>query len=157
MRKRKNEEVKFTDEDGMRELKKGFTKAEELLKNREKMDQVLVRVSRKIKKIPLVGGPLSEAPVMIAMVTQYLSGEYRQVPKGSIIAIVSALIYFLTLGDVIPDVIPVVGYLDDAVVFAACLLLVRKDIVAYKVWRKANKQRKETDDDEKNISDEALQ
>ena len=41
MRKRKNEEVQFTDEDGMRELKKGFPKAEELLKNREKMDQVL--------------------------------------------------------------------------------------------------------------------
>lgn len=52
---------------------------------------------------------------------------------------ISALIYFVSPVDIIPDFLPVVGYLDDAAVVAACIKLVKSDIDDYKQWRKINK------------------
>ena len=37
--------------------------------------------------------------------------------------------------DIIPDIIPVIGYLDDAAVIAACLAMVRQDLHNYWKWR----------------------
>ena len=52
---------------------------------------------------------------------------------------ISALIYFVSPVDIISDFLPVVGYLDDAAVVAACIKLVKSDIDDYKQWRKINK------------------
>lgn len=38
--------------------------------------------------------------------------------------------------DLIPDFIPVVGYVDDALVVAACLAMVESDLEIYKEWKK---------------------
>ena len=48
----------------------------------------------------------------------YIQGEYKDVPIGIIIAIISALVYFVSPIDILPDSIPIVGYFDDAAVVA---------------------------------------
>ncbi|MDN8848677.1 DUF1232 domain-containing protein, partial [Staphylococcus aureus] len=62
--------------------------------------------------------------VMISLVKAYVEGRYREIPIGSLIAIVAALIYFLTPVDMMPDIIPSFGFLDDAAVVSAALLMV---------------------------------
>ncbi len=47
--------------------------------------------------------------------------EYTEVPLGTILGIVSALIYILSPIDLIPDRIPGAGHLDDAAVLLICL------------------------------------
>lgn len=81
-------------------------------------------------------GPLAEffddILVLLSMVRDYASGSYREIPFGTIAAVVGALIYVLSPVDLIPDFIPGIGYVDDAAVIAACLKLVKGDVEKYK-------------------------
>lgn len=64
--------------------------------------------------------------------------EYTEIPVGTMASVVIALLYFLAPVDVIPDVIPGLGYIDDAAIIAACLVLIKTDLDDYRVWRKEN-------------------
>ena len=77
-------------------------------------------------------------PILISLVRSYIRKEYKDVPIGTIVAIISALIYCLSPVDAIPDIIPGFGYVDDAAVVAACLKLVKSDVDEYQKWREEN-------------------
>lgn len=73
--------------------------------------------------------------IMLSLVKDYIDGNYKEVPYYSIAAIVAALLYVLSPIDLIPDYIPVFGYIDDAAVVKACLIMIDKDIEKYKKWK----------------------
>ena len=120
------------------ELKKGYTEAETLLKDATKLELFLQDLEDRLLLIPAVGTALSKIPVMIDLIRRYKRGEYPHLPVGSAIAILSALIYVVSPLDAIADVIPAVGYLDDAAVVAACSLLVKADIEQFENWKELN-------------------
>lgn len=66
------------------------------------------------------------------LLRDYSTRRYREIPWKSIAAIVAALLYVLNPLDMLPDVIPFVGLIDDAGVLAICWRLVRNDIDAYR-------------------------
>jgi uncharacterized membrane protein YkvA (DUF1232 family) len=84
-------------------------------------------------------GPLrrfiDDAKLLIAMTRDYWKRNYKQVPFGVIGAIAFTLIYVLNPFDMVPDVLPLVGQLDDAAVFAGCLMLIESDLRKYKDWK----------------------
>lgn len=127
--------LSFTKEDVKVEFEKNNKIAEDLLKNSSEMEQFLQKLEIKLRKIPVLGGNLSEVPIMALLIKSYLKKEYKEVPIGTIIAILSALIYFVSPVDLIPDVIPVVGYVDDTAVIGFALLMVKSDLDDYKEWR----------------------
>lgn len=129
----------FDENQAQNELKKGYKKAEILLHDENKLEIFLQKIENKLTIVPIVGNALSYIPVMISMIRSYVRKEYTEIPIGSIISMISALIYFVSPVDIIPDFLPVVGYLDDAVVVDACIKLVKSDIDDYKQWRKINK------------------
>lgn len=112
--------------------------AEELLKDKDKLEKMLQKLERKLKTVPVVGSSLSYVPLMISLVRAYIKKEYEEIPVASIVSIIVALIYVVSPIDIIPDAIPGVGYLDDGVIVAGCLALVKTDIIDYKVWREKN-------------------
>lgn len=126
------------EREAKKELEKGYKDAEELLKDTSKMEEVLVQMENKLKIIPKVGNTLAMVPIMISLVRSYIRKEYTRIPMGTIIAIVSALLYVLTPIDLIPDVIVGAGYIDDALVVATCLKLVKSDVDEYQKWKKEN-------------------
>lgn len=134
-------ENKFTDEMLESQISKNTKEAEELLKDEERMERFLERLERKLEKVPVVGKQLSNIPMLVSLVRSYIRKDYRDVPLGSIIAIVSALIYFLSPIDLLPDSIPVLGYVDDAAVFAFVWKMVADDIEEYRKWQEANGKR----------------
>lgn len=85
-----------------------------------------------------LGRFIADLKLLFALVRDYVKGDYRAIPYCSIAAIAAALLYVLNPVDLIPDFIPGIGYVDDALVVAACLAMVEKDLCTYKDWK--NKQ-----------------
>lgn len=110
------------------------------MKNERKFDELLERTEKKLKVVPKIGEKLAHVPVFIQLLKFYILKEYTRIPIGSVLAIASALLYFVSPLDLIPDFIPVAGYIDDVGVLAVCLPLVDSDIKEFKQWRDSNKQ-----------------
>ena len=127
-----------SEENAKKELEKGYAEAEKILKDEDKLEKLLQRLEKKLKTIPAVGDWLSNIPAMVSLVRSYIKKEYTAVPIGTIIAIISAVAYFVSPVDIVPDVIPGVGLLDDAAVVLACLTLVGTDVAEYVKWRDEN-------------------
>ena len=105
----------------------------------EKDVENVINKSEEIKKRFSVKGPLArfiqDGQLLIAIVKDYWSGAYRQVPYGAIASIVFTLIYVLNPFDLMPDALPLIGQLDDVAVMGACLMLVEQDLQKYKAWK----------------------
>ena len=105
----------------------------------EKDVEKVVNKSEEIKKKFSTKGPLSrfieDGQLLIAIVKDYWSRAYRQVPYGVIASIVFTLIYVLNPFDLVPDMLPLIGQLDDVAVMGACLMLVEQDLHKYKDWK----------------------
>jgi uncharacterized membrane protein YkvA (DUF1232 family) len=72
------------------------------------------------------------------MIRDYWSSNYRHAPYWAIAAAVFTLLYVLNPLDLIPDVIPLIGYLDDAAVVSVCLLLIEQELDEYQKWKSAH-------------------
>ena len=105
----------------------------------EKDLEKVINKSEEIKKKFSAKGPLvrfiEDGQLLIAIVKDYWSGAYRQVPYGAIASIVFTLIYVLNPFDLVPDMLPLIGQLDDVAVMGACLILVEQDLHKYKDWK----------------------
>lgn len=113
--------------------------AEKIINDTDKIEELLVKLETKLKTMPKIGNVLSNIPLMVLLIRSYIKKEYTEIPVGSIIAIIGALLYFTNPFDIIPDVIPVAGNLDDAAVIALAVKYVGKDLEDYKLWREQNK------------------
>ncbi len=118
-------------------LESGYAQSEELLNNRDELDDFLYRLEQKIKDMPFVGDKFQIIPVMISLVKNYVQGKYTTVPYGTILGVLSALVYVLTPIDIFPDFIPLAGYLDDIAVVGLCMTMVKTDLETYEKWRQA--------------------
>ena len=117
---------------------------EELIKEgspriKDKDIEKVVEKSDEIQKKFRSRGPLQrfieDARLLIAVIKDYWTGKYRQLPWGTVAAIAFTLIYVFNPLDLVPDVLPIVGEIDDAAVFTACLFLVERDLLKYKDWK----------------------
>ena len=90
-----------------------------------------------IKQKFAAGGPLSrfylDGKLLLAMVGDYYRGTYRSVPYWAIAAVVFALLYVLNPFDIVPDVVPLLGFVDDAALMGVCLSMIEQQL--YRVQR----------------------
>lgn len=84
-------------------------------------------------------GPLAKylevITLLIAMVKDYFTGGYREIPWFTVAAATFGLLYILTPLDLVTDLIPLVGLLDDALVLGICVRMVEEDLEKYKAWK----------------------
>lgn len=126
------------------QFEKGLVRAGAQSVSDKDIDKVVAK-SEEIKKKFRPGGPLQrfieDGQLLIAMVRDYWGRRYRKVPVGVIGAAVFTLLYVLNPLDLLPDVIPLVGQIDDAAVVAGCLMLIEHDLRSYQAWRRASEAR----------------
>jgi uncharacterized membrane protein YkvA (DUF1232 family) len=73
----------------------------------------------------------SQVRLGFSLVRDYFQGNYRKLPWWSVASVAAALGYFLTPTDLIPDFLPVIGYIDDAAVLALVMAGIREDLKKY--------------------------
>jgi len=117
-------------------VNKHKNKAQEILEDKDKLQNLINEAAKKANN---ANGPIDKIiedfKLLIGLITDFKSGNYRNVPYGSIIMIVVAIIYFVSPIDLIPDFIPVVGLSDDAAVIAFVIAQINSDLQAYKAWK----------------------
>lgn len=95
-----------------------------------------MKVDEKLRGLSNGGDKLAYIPEMILIVRSYAIKEYQGISLAEIIAIIAALIYFVSPIDVIPDSIPFAGILDDALVAGIVVSWCDEDIDKYMEWLK---------------------
>ena len=114
--------------------------AESIIKNKNSFDKFLADIEAKLKTIPAVGNILADVPLLLSLVKCYVAGDYKEIPTGSIVAAVAALLYLIKPVDLIPDFIPVIGFTDDAAMVAFCVSSIHADLARFKSWRNKDEQ-----------------
>ena len=82
-----------------------------------------------------LGEAAGQLKLLAAMLLDWATGRYRQVPWATLLTITGALVYFLMPLDAIPDPIIGLGLLDDMGVLAKSWQFARQDIESYREWR----------------------
>jgi uncharacterized membrane protein YkvA (DUF1232 family) len=131
-RSRKMYRTKITPEEARAEIRQGqsqFTE-KDLVKVLGKADEV----KDKFKSSGKLRHYLEEVKLLYSLIRDYINGRYKEIPWWMISSIGVALLYVLNPFDIIPDFIPFVGYVDDALIVGICINLIRKDLDKYRVW-----------------------
>ncbi len=119
-------------------LRSSKKEAQWLLTDSKNMDKLVDSAIRK-KDINVLelGEYAGNLQILCSMVKDYSSGLYTDIPRGTILGIVGTLVYFVSPIDVIPDVIPGLGKVDDAFVIMYTLRAVQGDLDRYVRWKRA--------------------
>ncbi|HFR3264672.1 TPA: YkvA family protein [Streptococcus suis] len=118
-------------------------RAEALLSDQGKLEHFLQDIEKKLARLPFGGDKFSAIPGLISMVRSYIRRDYSKLPKGTILAIIGALIYFFSPIDALPDFILGAGLLDDAFVLNACLKLIKTDVDDFRNWQASQRKLEE--------------
>ena len=104
----------------------------------EKVISKQEEIEDKFKSNGPLGKYIEDLKLLFSIIKDYFKGNYTEIPWWSIASIVAALIYVLNPIDLIPDFIPVIGLVDDALVVAYCLKMIETDLHDYKEWKIMN-------------------
>ena len=81
--------------------------------------------------------------ILYAMLSDSVKGRYK-LPLRTLGAIAFTLLYFVNPFDVIPDIIPFIGYIDDAFVLSLCIKFIGTDLEEYRIWKEGERMIEQT-------------
>jgi uncharacterized membrane protein YkvA (DUF1232 family) len=80
------------------------------------------------------------AQTLVRLVRRYISGEYREVQTSTIVAGLAVLLYVLSPIDLVPDFIPVLGFLDDLSLISWFVSKFQDELVRFRDWELATRE-----------------
>ncbi|WP_166642550.1 YkvA family protein [Methylocaldum gracile] len=134
------------DEEDRNELNEAFFKRNGGKITDRHFDRIIEKareIENKAKKIPALYQVWLDILLCLELIRDYRSGTYRDIAAWAIAAVAFGLLYLINPAELIPDVIPIVGYLDDVAVMALILKLVKVELEKYAAWRKARDEYQE--------------
>ena len=124
-------------------VEKTKSKAEEYARDPQKSMELLAEAAKKAKAKENNRGPLADIwqnlTALFRLLQAYTRHEYTDIPWGSVVMVVVAILYFVSPVDLIPDFIPVAGYVDDAAVIAFVLRQIKADLDRFIAWEAGQK------------------
>ncbi|BAN46992.1 YkvA family protein [Metapseudomonas resinovorans] len=105
-----------------------------------RLPSLLWAVSRKsASQSGRLGAVKEDLRLLLSLANAWLRGEYRQINPKALLAVVGALIYFVTPLDALPDWLVGVGFADDLAVMAWVLKTWSGELDAFRAWRAAQR------------------
>jgi uncharacterized membrane protein YkvA (DUF1232 family) len=112
--------------------------AEEVVKDNNRIEKLVEEAFQKINFLkPNADSMISfirNIKLSIKMLKAYIKGDYKGVSAKTILSLVLGLVYFVSPIDMIPDVLPVIGYVDDITVLVWIFKNLKGDIEQYEAW-----------------------
>lgn len=98
----------------------------------DRLTQGSSRAIRSLDRVPkrmhLVA---NQTQLVIELIDDFATGAYRDVPWPTIMVLAGAVLYSVSPADVIPDLIPIIGAMDDLIVVAIATRLARESLKKY--------------------------
>ncbi|RDU38354.1 methyltransferase type 11 [Neobacillus piezotolerans] len=116
--------------------KKYKKEAQSYYDNPEQTDSLLNRAFGKAdKNRNSLGFSWKKLQLLFELARAWAKGEYKDVSKGTILAVIGAIIYFVSPVDIIPDFLLGLGLVDDAAVLALSWNRITKDLEKFSTWK----------------------
>lgn len=68
------------------------------------------------------------------MTRSYVRGEYEGITRTQVMMIIGTLLYFIMPVDMVPDTIPIIGYLDDLSLFSWLVFAISAEMQEFREW-----------------------
>lgn len=124
-----------SEADARKALKKFGRGAGKYRDNPKATDELLEKARQRLKdnRGPL-SGRLDDILTLMRLVRAYIRKDYRDVPWETIALAIGALVYLVSIVDLIPDVIPGIGYVDDVAVIGVVVVSAQEDLRKFREW-----------------------
>jgi uncharacterized membrane protein YkvA (DUF1232 family) len=96
-------------------------------------DNVKKRTEKLNKNV--FGKLINQLSLAYEMVKDYKAKRYVEIPWRTIALLIGAILYVVNPFDIVPDILPVIGFTDDAVAVAAIFRSVQGDLLRYCEWK----------------------
>lgn len=99
------------------------------------LDSTSVKL-RPLANIPFIGSTIGDVQDLISMLHDYYHGEYKKVPAVVMLGTAVIVAYLVSPLDLIPDNVPILGFIDDALIINLVIqLCIDKELDRYRAWR----------------------
>ena len=113
--------------------------ARRLLSNPRQMrgliEEAAIKMRRHSGSIREISG---EFQVIVRMIRAWMAGDYKDISTKSVVIFIAAALYFLNPFDAIPDLTPVIGYVDDVSVVAWVVKTLKDELDKFRAWEGRN-------------------
>jgi len=118
-------------------FKGAFSRAKQIIDQPHKLDELLSKGKKKAEKSQTALYKVWEDfQCLWRMIEAWRKGDYKKAPWKSILYALVAIIYFINPFDVVPDFIPIAGFIDDVGMISFVLKTIQNDLNEFKNWEK---------------------
>jgi len=127
-------------------------KAQYLLRDKHRIETLIKDTRSKIEHEGGIGGTwdkfVANVQLFLRMLIAYKNGEYKSIPWKTILLMTGSLLYFLSPIDFIPDMLVMVGLMDDITLLLWVASSVQKDLENFKMFENATQKTLDVEIDE---------
>jgi uncharacterized membrane protein YkvA (DUF1232 family) len=105
------------------------------------MSKIIRAAASKAGRVGALRGLLPDLALLARLAVAYGRGDYRDVSRRTVVLGVLTAAYLVTPIDLIPDFIPVVGFLDDVAVVGFLLKRIAGDLERFAEWERGRQRR----------------
>ena len=98
-------------------------------------------IKKLFKRVKVLAKYCNDLCEIFELLRDRVAGIYMETPWTTIAALTGALIYVLSPFDLILDIIPGIGFLDDAIVIGLAIRLALPDLEKYRAWKTGHKEK----------------
>jgi uncharacterized membrane protein YkvA (DUF1232 family) len=117
------------------------------INDKNKTKDLIEKVDKKKKgNRHLVEGVISQVQLLVEALKAWMSGEYKQISKKSLLMIIAGLLYFVAPIDIVPDFLLAIGFVDDIAVISFVINTLNTELQRFKKWKEELESPKTLDD-----------